>query len=163
MMHDLAHDSEPQRADHTRRQFCVHACQAVSLLTLGSVLQGCGSPTSADQVPLLPQLTASVVSGGVTVTVGPSSPLASVGGAALVQSAAGNFLVARTAQTAFTALTAVCTHQACTVNGFESPVYVCPCHGSRYNLQGGVVQGPAPASLRQFQTDFTGDLLTIRT
>ena len=90
-----------------------------------------------------------------------SSPLSSVGGAALVQSSSGNFLVARTAQDAFTALTAVCTHEACTVSGFQNQAYVCPCHGSRYSLSGTVLQGPAPASLRQFATRFANNVLTI--
>ena len=47
--------------------------------------------------------------------------------------------------------------------GFENQNYVCPCHGSRYNLNGGVVQGPAPAALRQFASDVANDVLTIHT
>ncbi len=82
-------------------------------------------------------------------------------GAALVQTASGNFLVARTAQDSFTALTAVCTHEACTVTGFENQHYVCPCHGSQYTTSGAVVQGPAPSPLRQFATRFAGNVLTI--
>ena len=153
-----------QSAAPTRREFCVHACQAVSLLTAGAVFQGCGgSPTSPSDVPALPTISGTVVAGGLTVATGGTSPLSAVGSNALVQSAAGNFLVARTAQTAFTALTAVCTHMGCTVSGFENQVYVCPCHGSRYNLNGTVNQGPAPASLRQFATDFANDTLTIHT
>ena len=155
---------DAQAATRTRREFCVHACQAVSLLTVGSVLQGCGgSPTSPSDVPALPTTAGTVVAGGLTVPTGGASPLATVGSAALVQSSAGSFLVARTAQTAFTALTAVCTHMGCTVSDFENQVYVCPCHGSRYSLNGTVVQGPAPSSLRQFATDFANDILTIRT
>ena len=44
-----------------------------------------------------------------------------VGGAALVRTSVRDFLVARTAQDAFTALTATCTHEACTITGFQSP------------------------------------------
>jgi cytochrome b6-f complex iron-sulfur subunit len=97
----------------------------------------------------------------VAVNVDASSPLATVGGAALVQSASGSFLVSRTAQDTFVALTAICTHEGCTVTGFQSSRYVCPCHGSQYTTSGAVVQGPATSSLRQFATRFTNNVLTI--
>jgi cytochrome b6-f complex iron-sulfur subunit len=147
----------------TRRDFCVQACRAVSLITVGAALQGCGSSTgpSGISAPPLPTLNGSVASGTVTVTIDATSPLASTGSAALVQSSAGNFLVSRTAQDAFTALTAICTHEGCTITGFDTPVYVCPCHGSRYSTSGTVVMGPANNALRQFTTRFANNVLTI--
>jgi cytochrome b6-f complex iron-sulfur subunit len=145
-----------------RREFCGHALQIVSIATLGSLSQGCGgSSTSPDSAPALPVISAGVVNGAVTLTVDGSSPLASVGGAALVQAPAGNFLVSRAAQDTFTALSAICTHEGCTVSGFQSPTYVCPCHGSKFNLSGGVVQGPANSPLRGFTARFSNNVLTI--
>ena len=61
----------------------------------------------------------------------------------------------------FVALTAVCTHEACTVSGFQSSRYVCPCHGSQYSTTGAVLQGPATRSLQQFATRISGTVLTI--
>jgi nitrite reductase/ring-hydroxylating ferredoxin subunit len=147
----------------TRRDFCVHACRAVSLITVGAALQNCGSPTgpSDASAPKLPTINGSVAAGTVTVTVDAASPLAPTGSAALVQSSAGNFLVSRAAQDAFTALTAICTHEGCVVDQFASPVFVCPCHGSRYNTGGDVVNGPATRPLRQFTTRFAASVLTI--
>jgi Rieske Fe-S protein len=134
-------------------------------LTLAALIQGCGSssPTSPSNVPALPTVTGTTVAGGVTVPVGASSPLAAAGSAALVQSGSSVFLVSRSSAASFVALTAICTHEGCTVTGFENQNYVCPCHGSRYNLNGGVVQGPAPAALRQFASDVANDVLTIHT
>ena len=103
----------------------------------------------------------SASSGTVTVTIDASSPLATVGGAALVQSASGSFLVSQTAQGTFVALTAICTHEQCTVTGFQSSRYVCPCHGSQYSTSGSVVQGPATRALQQFATRFAANVLTI--
>ena len=120
-----------------------------------------GSATSPSSVPQLRTISASVAGGAIALTVDASSPLASVGSAALVQTSSGNFLVARTAQDSFTALTAVCTHEACTVTGFDNQIYVCPCHGSEYSTSGAVVKGPAPAALRQFPTRFANNVLTI--
>jgi cytochrome b6-f complex iron-sulfur subunit len=97
------------------------------------------------------------------VTVDAASPLANVGGAALVQAGNASYLVSRTSQSAFTALTATCTHEGCTVTGFQSPLYVCPCHGSQYNTSGTVVMGPATQPLRQFTTQFNNNVLTIAT
>jgi cytochrome b6-f complex iron-sulfur subunit len=148
----------------TRRDFCVQACRAVSLITVGTALQGCGgSPTSpsGESAPPLSIINGSVASGAVTVAVDAGSPLASTGSAALVRSSAGSFVVARTAQDAFTALTAICTHEGCEVSGFASPEFVCPCHGSRYTTSGAVVAGPATRALRQFTTRFANNVLTI--
>ena len=146
-----------------RRLFCVQACQAASLAAIGALLPGCGgnpnSPSSS--APALPTVSGSAAGGAITVSVDASSPLATVGGAALVQSGSGNFLVSRTAQDAFTALTAVCTHEACTVTGFQNSRYVCPCHGSQYSTSGTVVQGPASRALQQFATRFANNVLTI--
>jgi cytochrome b6-f complex iron-sulfur subunit len=46
------------------------------------------------------------------------------------------------------ALSAVCTHLGC-ITRFRSDerVIACPCHGSRFDLEGNVVHGPAPRSL----------------
>jgi Rieske Fe-S protein len=147
----------------TRRDFCVQACRAVSLITVGAAMQSCGSPTSPSgtSAPQLPTISGSVASGTVTATIDAASPLASIGGAALVQSSAGNFLVSRSAQDAFVALTAICTHEGCTVDRFSSPVFVCPCHGSQYSTSGAVVMGPATNALRQFTTRFASNVLTI--
>ena len=148
----------------TRRDFCVQACRAVSLVTVATALQGCGSPStspSPTDVPLLATINGSVASRTVTVNVDAASPLASNGSAALVRSSLGDLLVSRTAPNSFTALTAICTHEGCTVDRFASPVFVCPCHGSRYSTSGTVVMGPAPRALVQFATQFTNNVLTI--
>lgn len=46
----------------------------------------------------------------------------------------------------FYALSAVCTHLGCTVHQ-ASAQFECPCHGSRFNAQGDVINGPATAPL----------------
>jgi cytochrome b6-f complex iron-sulfur subunit len=127
----------------------------------GALLQGCSSPTSPSDVPALPTVGASVANGAILVTVDASSPLSNVGSAALVQSSLGFYLVARTGQSAFTALGATCTHQTCTITGFGSSNYVCPCHGSTFDTSGRVLSGPAPSALRQHATQFANNILTI--
>ena len=151
----------------TRRQFCVHACQAASVAAVGSILNGCGDSNpaspSGDSVPQLATATSTVTGNQVSLTIDSVSPLASVGSAALVQNSRGNFLVAHTGQDAFTVLTAICTHEGCTVTGFNNQRYVCPCHGSQYDTSGSVVTGPAPTALRTFPSQFSSGVLTFTT
>jgi Rieske Fe-S protein len=151
----------------TRRGFCAAACRLVSLAAVGSaagVLTACGggggpsSPSSASSLPLIQGSTAN---GKVTVAVGSGSPLASVGGAALVQTGGSPLLVAQTAQDSFTALTAICTHQTCIITGHSGSTYICPCHGSEYDEQGNVLSGPAPRPLQSLPTQFSNGVLTI--
>jgi Rieske Fe-S protein len=87
--------------------------------------------------------------------------LDSVGGAALVESVGGVFLLSRSSTSTFGALEAVCTHEGCTITGAAGDIYVCPCHGSRYSRSGQVVNGPAKANLRQYATSFSGGVVTI--
>ena len=147
----------------TRREFCSEACGAVGLAALGGALQACGGGglTGASAVPALPRVSATAGNGAVTLTINSGSPLASVGSAALVQGPSGLFLVARTGQDSFTALTSTCTHEVCTITNYESQTYVCPCHGSRFDTSGRVTNGPAVRALRSYATQFSGDVLTI--
>jgi nitrite reductase/ring-hydroxylating ferredoxin subunit len=46
----------------------------------------------------------------------------------------------------FYAVSSICTHLGCNVN-HVSTGFACPCHGSRFDGNGRVVQGPAPAPL----------------
>jgi Rieske Fe-S protein len=146
----------------TRREFCVRTCQAVSLLTLGAVAPACGgSSTSPSSAPALPSVSGTLVNRTLTITVDAASPLNVVGGGGAVTVSTGTYLVARTAQSTVTTVTAVCTHEGCAVSGFAGSVYVCPCHGSQFNTSGAVVQGPATSPLRQFPTTFAGNVVTI--
>jgi len=43
-----------------------------------------------------------------------------------------------------------CTHLGCRIDKIEDNELVCPCHGSRYNLNGEPLVGPAVQTLRQF-------------
>src|ERR1700688_3621409 len=100
------HDANDDR--HSRRKFCAQAgTLAIFGGALGAILQGCSSPTSPSNVPSLPTVNGTRVTGGITLTIASSSPLSAVGGAPLVQTSLGDFLVAHTAQSSFVALSAI--------------------------------------------------------
>jgi len=147
----------------TRRSFCARtAALAGCGGALAMILEGCSSgPTSPSNAAMLPVISGTLAGSTVTVAIDSSSPLAAVGNAALVQASGAQMLVARTGQSIFVALSAICTHQTCTITGFASNTYVCPCHGSTFDLNGNVTGGPAPTNLHQFTTQFNNGLLTI--
>jgi Rieske Fe-S protein len=150
----------PSRVTQTRRDFCAQACQAVALAAVGGSISGCGGVTGPS-APTLPNVNGTVSGSTVTLAIDSASPLAAVASAALLNSSAGTFLVARTAQDAFTALTATCTHFGCTISGYDGQAFVCPCHGSRFSTGGAVQRGPAGRPLRSFATRFADNILTI--
>jgi cytochrome b6-f complex iron-sulfur subunit len=56
----------------------------------------------------------------------------------------------------FTAFSLVCTHLGCTVET-ASEGFACPCHGSRFDLQGRVTSGPAGKSLVNLRLETSPD------
>jgi Rieske Fe-S protein len=149
----------------SRRRFCTEACQAASGAALAALIPACGGGSSSPTSPSGSASQLQTVRGdfngaGVRVAIG-GSPLAEAGGAVLIESIAGVFLISRTGGSTFSAIDAVCTHQSCTITGQDGASYVCPCHGSRYSRSGQVVRGPAVASLRQYPTTFADGVVTI--
>jgi Rieske Fe-S protein len=152
----------------TRRDFCVAACQALSLGAVAAALQACGGGSDNPNepsggfgnVPALPSIPATVTNGAATLAVG-GTALATNGGTAIVTSSLGTMLVVRNDTASVSAFTATCTHQQCTVTGFTEGVFQCPCHGSRYNTNGAVVRGPATQNLRRFNATITNDVISI--
>lgn len=64
----------------------------------------------------------------------------------------------------FRAISAVCTHLRCTIDPFREPDERypvrhahCPCHGSVFDADGNVLDGPAPRPLDFFEVRFAPD------
>jgi cytochrome b6-f complex iron-sulfur subunit len=152
----------------TRRDFCVAACQALSLGAIAATLQACGGGGNPNEpsdnfgnVPQLPSIAATVTNGAATLTVD-GTALSSTGGAAIVTSGLGTMLVVRNDATSVSAYTATCTHQQCTINGFTESVFQCPCHGSRFSpANGSVLRGPATQPLRRFNASIVNGVVSI--
>ena len=150
----------------SRRDFCA---QAISLVTVASLIEGCGgrgnpaSPSGGGgaNVPALPTISAASGGGIVTVNNVNGTALANIGSAALLRAGNDSFLAVRTGQDTFNALTAICTHEQCIITGFSGGSFVCPCHGSQFSTGGQVQQGPAVRPLQRFNTQFTNNVMII--
>ena len=166
MTHTDSEALQPLKPRQSRRQFCVHACQALSLVTVGAVLEACGgsgSPTGPSSLAAqaLPVINANVSNNTVALTIDSSSPLSSVGSAAPRADLGGEFpggarrpgLVHGPHRDLHAP--DVLHHRV------PSGLFVCPCHGLQFSTSGSVIQGPAVAPLRQYATQYANGVLSV--
>ncbi len=53
------------------------------------------------------------------------------------------------------AVSAICTHMGCTIGwNADERTWDCPCHGSRYSIEGKVLRGPAKKDLERVEIDY---------
>ena len=146
----------------TRREFCALACQAASVLAAG-IATACGggqTGPSSGSAPAAPVLNGTVAGRTISVSVD-GTVLATTGNGALVQTSLGSFLLARTGQDTFNAMTAICTHENNLVTGFSGGRFVCNVHGSEFSTSGNAVAGPARGTLRQYAAAFANGVVTF--
>jgi cytochrome b6-f complex iron-sulfur subunit len=132
-----------------RRDFLKNTTTILSATALAQILSEC----SKEQVAAKPAANFSI-----DLNDPKYSSLQTVGAVLLVN----NVFIVCTAQSAYIALSRVCTHQGCSVNYNSSGKnFVCPCHGGVYNINGKVVSGPPPAPLAQYQVMVSGSTLSV--
>lgn len=73
----------------------------------------------------------------------------------------GNIIVIKSGESQYIALSKLCTHEGCTVN-YSGTQVVCPCHNSKFDTSGSVLQGPATAALKKYTVVVEGNTLKIK-
>lgn len=100
-------------------------------------------------------------SGTLRVQLSKYPELKKVGGIALVGSLNGaSIAVVRTSRTRYVALDRRCPHEGGIVSQSGSQ-WVCPLHGSRFDIDGDKVSGVTPTGLRRLKTSLSRGTLTI--
>lgn len=61
----------------------------------------------------------------------------------------------------FKAFSAVCTHKGCDMNKVADGTIDCPCHGSKFNLDGTVAKGPATEPLEPKAVAVQGESIVL--
>jgi Rieske Fe-S protein len=61
----------------------------------------------------------------------------------------------------FKGFSATCTHKGCTVDKVADGTIDCPCHGSKFNLDGSVAKGPADKPLEAQAVTVQGDSIVL--
>jgi Rieske Fe-S protein len=143
--------------DGTRREFlghCGSALQALAIAgTLGPLIAACETT----------EVTAPTTGETIDIGVG----LLDADGKFLVSDETGpdgmKILVVRKDASTYLAMSMRCTHEGCEVGAPSGGQIVCPCHLSRYNMEGAVLNGPAQSPLRRYSTtyDATRRVLTV--
>ncbi|MDP1830536.1 MAG: Rieske (2Fe-2S) protein [Geothrix sp.] len=133
-----------------RRTFCASALAAGMVVACG------GGGTSPAPVPPPPP------AGPLTTTDTKAALLALPDGTTRDYRNLGRFFLIKDAAGIY-AMTAVCTHQGCTVGLPVGTQITCPCHFSQYDLGGANLVGPAVLPLVHFSvTEATpGGLLVV--
>ncbi len=106
-----------------------------------------------------------VANNQVVLPLSTFTALATVGGSLSGQppGLADVLMVARVDAATVVAVSAICTHAACDVAYAASASdFQCPCHGSMFNLDGSVKQGPATRPLKSYPVTFDGQTVTIQ-
>ncbi len=141
----------------SRRRFVVAAAGATVAGTLGACGGGSSpsgpSPTPAPTAAPANEVRVPLMAVGETVAAS----------ASLVAGLATPLAVTRLTQTDVVAVSRICTHMGCTVALPAAPggTLDCPCHGSRFQVGGKVVQGPAARSLSTFPAAIRGSEVVV--
>jgi cytochrome b6-f complex iron-sulfur subunit len=142
------------RYEISRRSFL----GSTALVVLPALCGGC-----ADDGLSLVELPA-VSNKTIAVSLDEFPMLGNVGGSIVGQASgyANPIVIARVGDNMFAALDAICTHERCTVayNALNQTLD-CPCHGSTYEVDGRVINGPAVRALSRFTATSDGTMLTI--
>ncbi|NUM80266.1 Rieske (2Fe-2S) protein [bacterium] len=111
--------------------------------------------------------TIQAAAGDYTINVDDFEPLQTVGGSVLIKDVTigtekDNLIVVRTGEKDYVVFSAICRHKKCNVKyKHDKTAFVCPCHGSTYDMTGKVTKGPSKDNIIQYQVKLSGNQLTV--
>jgi len=150
---------------YSRRDFIKDIAKGVSYVTVGSLVV---SQFNACNDESNPASSSNGNNSDATITIDISlainNSLKNIGGSIIIS---GNnidengMLIIRTGESSVTALSRTCTHQGCILPIFQSGSSRCPCHGSRFDTLGNVLNGPATTPLKKYNATIDGNIITI--
>ena len=139
----------------TRRTLIGGAC----VVTAGVALTACGSSGDAgEDRPAAPAPTTTAPPGPDAEVVAAVADVP-VGGGVLLESQ--RLVVTQPAEGHFRAFIAICSHQGCNLSGVDGERIICPCHGSRFDLEGVPIEGPAKRPLKSRPVAARGSDLVV--
>ena len=150
-------DQQMKRRDFME-SFAYTGIGSIGCIAFVSLLASCSnnSPTSSN--------TSQQTGKKLTLKISENTELQQIGGFKTILLGSTPAIVFRIDETTFKALSRVCTHQGCTVNWQSANNrFECPCHLSRFNNSGQVINGPATRPLQSFTTQYDSntDQVTI--
>ena len=138
---------------------------AVSVNEYGELVTGGDAPAETTApATTAPETTAPGTTGTTAPQAGGGDVLAAtgeipVGGGTIL--ADKEIVITQPTAGKFMAFSAVCTHQGCIVDEVSGGTINCPCHGSKFKLDGSVSQGPATQPLSARTVKVSGDQISL--
>jgi Rieske Fe-S protein len=127
-----------------RRDFLAKSALTAASMAGLSAIAGCGDGQIGPPLPMTNASDPTLPAGGpVTVKLSDFPALATAGTLVAIDTERA---VMRTGDSTFVGLSMICTHEQC-LTSISSTGFDCPCHGSRYDTSGSVLNGPAARPL----------------
>lgn len=142
--------------ENTTRRTVLLGVGAGGLATVLTACGGSGAESTATQESQAPEATETAPATGALA----STADIPVGGGAVF--ADQKVVVVQPTEGEFKAYSALCTHQGCPVDSVADGSIACPCHGSKFSVADGSVQGgPATTPLGEVAIKVEGDEITL--
>jgi len=147
----------------SRRQFVIDALTGIGTISIGSFIIVNQSACSSDANPV--SRSGQGLSFLVDISLSENSALQVIGGTLALPSNAidsHGMLLYRLNENVVKVYSRNCTHANCTIDAYSSSgVSMCSCHGSTFDLNGNVIDGPAEDPLKIYSATISGDIITI--
>ncbi len=132
-----------------RKDFIQGIAVCVAAGTLTSFLASCQKNNNTPSAP--------VVDFTLDMNASPNTALLSSGGAVV-----SNQVMIINNSGSYVALSDICTHQGCSLGYASSSQQLqCGCHGGTFSLDGSVIAGPPPSSLKKYTVSRNGNILHV--
>ena len=148
-----------------RREFVKDALTGIGTVALGSFIM-INQSSCSDSGPTAPTDSNGETIITVDLSLSENSGLLTVGGAlalAANELDSSGMLLYRQSEGTVKVYSRNCTHAGCPIEGFSSAgISSCLCHGSKFDTNGNVTNGPAAIPLNQYSATISEDIVTIK-
>ena len=147
-----------------RREFVKDALTGIGTVAFGSFIM-INQSSCSEGSPTAPNDSNGETSITIDLSLSENNSLLTVGGAlalAANELDTSGMLLYRQSESTVKVYSRNCTHAGCTIGVFSSSgISSCQCHGSMFDTNGNVINGPAAIPLNQYSATISEDIVTI--
>ena len=147
-----------------RREFVKDALTGIGTVAFGSFIM-INQSSCSEGSPTAPTDSNGETSITIDLSLSENNSLLTIGGVlalAANELDSSGMLLYRQSESTVKVYSRNCTHAGCTIGGFSSSgISSCQCHGSMFDTNGNVINGPAAIPLNQYSAAISEDIVTI--
>lgn len=133
---------------------------ASGVLVVGAALSACSSAADRAEGAATDNAAASSARADTATAPAASTTEVPVGGGVVVT--ARQIVLTQPTEGQFRAFSSICTHEGCPVTSVQDGAIVCPCHGSRFDIDTGeAISGPARNPLAAKTVTVEGEDISV--